>query len=61
MKTKDYVYIIEFKIRESAEQAIQQIRDNSYYQAYLEEEKQILLMGILFEDKKVKEMTVEEM
>lgn len=60
VKTENYIYLIEFKTRESAEQAIQQIKDKSYYQAYLEEKKQLLLMGVLFEDKKVKEMIVEE-
>ena len=60
VKTKTYIYLIEFKIKESAEQAIQQIKDKNYYQAYLEENKQLLLMGVLFEDKKVKEMILEE-
>ena len=48
LKTKKRIYIIEFKLDQSAEVALQQIKDKKYYEKYTLEERPIYLMGINF-------------
>ena len=42
------IYIIEFKFNQSADRAIEQIRENKYYEPYMKEKKTIHLLGINF-------------
>lgn len=48
----DKVYIIEFKCNQSAEAAIRQIREKAYDRAFRSGNKQVILMGINFNDAK---------
>ncbi|MDM8551790.1 ATP-binding protein [Desulfobacterales bacterium HSG2] len=48
----DKVFIIEFKCNQSAEVAIQQIRDKGYADPYKQSGKKIILMGINFDSEK---------
>lgn len=52
VELKQNVYIFEFKIRGTAQDAIDQIEDKQYYQKYMLHGKHILLTGILFDIKK---------
>jgi len=61
VKTKNYIYIIEFKVDQSAGMALEQIKENSYYRSYQSENKQVLLMGVNFLEKKVESFVVEEL
>ena len=42
------IYIIEFKFNQSAEKAIEQIKEKKYYESYLDTNKKIHLLGINF-------------
>ena len=54
VKTETNIYIIEFKINQSAEKAIQQIRDKKYALKYEADKRPIYLLGINFDtDKKI--------
>ena len=48
LKTKERIYIIEFKLDQSAEIALQQIKDKKYYEPYLGNNKRVLLLGLGF-------------
>ena len=52
IKSPNDVYIIEFKFNQSAEVAIQQIKENKYYEPYLSSGKVIHLLGINFSTEK---------
>ena len=43
-----YIYIVEFKYNQTAEQAIEQIRKKKYWEKYLNMGKEIHLLGINF-------------
>ena len=51
IKTKDYIYIMEFKINESAESALQQIEDKQYAKPFENDGKTIYKIGINFSTK----------
>ena len=55
VETSETIYILEFKLDKTAEEALQQIRDKNYFQAYANREKQRVGIGINFskKDKKV--------
>ena len=55
VKTDDNIFILEFKINQSAKKAIKQIKDKKYAEKYLDDKRQIILLGINFEteDKKI--------
>ena len=53
----NYIYIIEFKFNQSAEKAIDQIKEKKYYERYLDTNKKIHLLGINFS---TKEKNIEE-
>ena len=57
----NYIYIIEFKFNQSAEKAIEQIREKKYYESYLDTNKKIHLLGINFstEEKNIVEWNDE--
>jgi len=48
METADYVYIFEFKFEKSAEEALQQIKDNNYAEPFRASGKKIFLIGANF-------------
>jgi hypothetical protein len=48
IQTPTTCYIVEFKTRETAQEAIEQIEDRKYYQPYLLTDKKIILVGIKF-------------
>ncbi len=50
--TKDNIFILEFKIDQSAEKAIQQIKDKKYALKYKDDKKPIFLIGINFDTNK---------
>ena len=62
IRLKDYVYCIEFKLDESADMAIQQIKDKKYLQPFAHEGKKLIAIGVNFskEKKKVEELKWEE-
>ncbi len=58
-----YIYIFEFKYNKSAEIAINQIKEKEYYQKYLLDEKQLILVGINFngDEKQIDDWKIEEL
>ena len=48
LKTKERIYIIEFKLDQRAEIAMQQIKDKKYYEKYTIDQRPIYLVGINF-------------
>jgi hypothetical protein len=60
VQTKDAVFVLEFKIKDSAKSALQQIKDKQYHHKYLSEEKKIYLIGIACNQKEIKEYLIEE-
>jgi len=61
VKTEKTVYIFEFKLKESAEDALKQIKEKNYAERYKAENKNIVLIGVSFdsEEKTVKEWISE--
>ena len=51
LKTKDYIYILEFKINESAEAALQQIEDKQYAKSFENDGRRIYKIGVNFSTK----------
>ena len=51
MKTKDYIYILEFKINESAEIALKQIENKDYAKPFEYDERTIFKIGVNFSTK----------
>ncbi|PCK01682.1 MAG: hypothetical protein COA42_22945, partial [Alteromonadaceae bacterium] len=49
IQTKDSIFILEFKLNGTKEQALQQIKDKGYAQKYLGADKQIILLGVAFD------------
>ena len=48
VETPDYVYIFEFKLDGSAEQALQQIKDKGYAKPYLTDPRKLYQIGVNF-------------
>ena len=48
IETKTHIYIFEFKLHESKEKALKQIKEKKYYEKYLDFKKQIVLIGAGF-------------
>ncbi len=48
LKTKERIYIIEFKLDQDAATALQQIKDKKYYEKYTIDKRPIYLVGINF-------------
>lgn len=49
--TDKLVYIFEFKIDASAEEALKQINDKKYFEKYLDKKKKLILVGVNFDTK----------
>ena len=50
--TKDYIYIMEFKLDQGAKAAMQQIKDKKYAEPYLLDGRKITLIGVNFSKEK---------
>ena len=63
LKTKERIYILEFKLDKSAEAALQQIKDKKYYEKYTLDKQPIYLVGINFssETKSVEHWLMERL
>ncbi len=51
VQTEKFLYPIEFKLDEPAENAIEQIKNREYIQSYVNVEKTIYLVGVRFSKK----------
>ena len=58
---EENIYILEFKINDSAENAIKQIREKEYHKKYSDRNKPIFLVGIGLKDKEVERILVENL
>jgi hypothetical protein len=58
VETDHYIYVIEFKM-EGGKNALEQIRENKYHEPFLNQGKQIILVGMHF-DKKKRNLSVFE-
>lgn len=52
VKTQNHIYILEFKLNQSAEKALEQIKEKRYAEKYASDEREILLIGINFNSRK---------
>ena len=52
VETKDKIYIMEFKCNQSAEKAIEQIKNKNYAEKFLGKGKKTILIGINFDTEK---------
>ena len=48
VQTSDYVYIFEFKLNGTAEEALQQINDKDYAEPFKSDKRQIVKVGVEF-------------
>ena len=48
LKTRENIYLLEFKLHGTAESALEQIREREYYEAYLADSRPITLVGVAF-------------
>ena len=48
IQTDEYIYIFELKINKTAQEALDQILHKKYYEAYMEHNKPIVLIGLSF-------------
>ena len=62
IKTNDKIIIIEFKVDAEKEEPIKQIKERRYFEKYLNENKDIYLIGISFDskEKNIKEYEMEK-
>ena len=51
IKTADHIYIFEFKLSGTAEQAMAQIHDKQYAEPYLDDGRPVTLVGAAFDKK----------
>jgi hypothetical protein len=59
LQTEKEIYVIEFKVEDSAEVALAQIKEKKYYEKYLHLGKTILLLGFSCKNKGIKEWKLE--
>ncbi len=61
LKMKDKILIIEFKVDGQKEKPIKQIKQRKYYEKYLQENKEIYLLGIIFdsEERNIRKWEIE--
>lgn len=58
VKTKNYIYVLEFKVKKNAEIALEQIRENSYTKKYNLDDREVICIGVTFENKEIKQFLV---
>ncbi len=51
VETKTYIYIFEFKLNKSTQEALAQIREKEYYNKYLLDKRKLVLVGVNFNSK----------
>jgi hypothetical protein len=63
VQTSTHIYVIEFKLDESAQKAVDQIREKNYLQPYQADKRKKTAIGINFssEDRKIKDYLVKEL
>jgi len=61
VETESTIYILEFKVNNTAQNALEQIKEKKYADKYLNQNKKITLIGISFEGKGIKEYVTEEL
>jgi hypothetical protein len=64
IKTEQAIFILEFKVNATAEQAIEQIKEKKYADKYKSEQlkgKKIYLIGVSFKDKGIDKYLIEEL
>ncbi|NJO02847.1 MAG: ATP-binding protein, partial [Bacteroidia bacterium] len=61
VETADHIFILEFKVNDTAAKALAQIKDRQYYQKYLDQGKPIYLIGVACHQKALNEYLVEEL
>jgi hypothetical protein len=59
LETTDHIYIFEFKLNQSPDVAIDQIREKGYADPYLMDSKQVFLVGINFKDRELNDWGME--
>ena len=59
VKNETTIYVIEFKVNDTAENALEQIKDRKYAEKYVSENKTIMLIGVACNEKTIKEYLVE--
>ena len=52
VKTERYIYIMEFKVDKSAEEALSRIRDKGYADPFLTDGRELVLVGVSFSSEK---------
>jgi len=57
IELKDYVYIFEFKLDGSADEALRQIEEKNYAKPYLTDKRKVICIGVNFSSRT---RTVEE-
>ncbi|MCU0444679.1 MAG: ATP-binding protein [Microscillaceae bacterium] len=60
VETQDGIFIFEFKVNGTIEDAMAQIHENRYYQRYEASEKEIYLLGAVCQEKEIKEYKWEK-
>lgn len=50
LKTSDYIYVMEFKLNGTAEEAMQQIEEKGYASAFASDSRKVIKVGINFSD-----------
>ncbi len=48
IELKDYVYIFEFKLNGSADEALRQIQEKNYAKTYLADKRKVICIGVNF-------------
>ena len=51
LQTPDYIYVIEFKIDKSADEALQQIEDKGYARPFASDSRRLIKIGVNFSNK----------
>ena len=50
LKTSDYIYVMEFKLNGTAEEAMQQIEEKGYASAFASDSRKVIKVGVNFSD-----------
>ncbi len=61
VETKTTIYVMEFKVNGTAQDGLDQIKEKKYADKYLNQKKKIILIGISFEEKGIKEYVIENL
>ena len=54
------IYIFEFKLSGTKEEALAQIKNKKYYEKYLDKGKDIYLVGVEFKDRNIGDFIIEK-